>query len=157
MSLSKRARQFQDLLHSRGADVTVVELPGETRTAEDAARTLGCRVEQIVKSLLFRSAATGAPVLVLVSGRNRVDLEKLAATVGEPLVKADAAYVKRVTGYAIGGVPPTGHRSPSTVLVDQDLLTVGETWAAAGTPHAVFKVPGVITDILDEHLVVPVT
>lgn len=157
MSMSKRAQQVQCVLRDRGLDVTVLELPGETRTAEDAADSLGCRVEQIVKSLVFRRAVTDGPVLVLASGRNRIDLEKLAAILGEPLVKADADYVKRVTGYAIGGVPPVGHKCSSTVLVDEDLLAVGETWAAAGTPHAVFKVPGVITDILDEHLVVSVT
>ena len=157
MSINKRAQQVQDALRARGVEATVVELPGATRTAEDAARTLGCHVEQIVKSLVFRRAETGGSVLVLASGKNRVDEKKVARFLGEPLVKADADYVKRVTGYAIGGVPPLGHRSPSTVLVDQDLLEVGEAWAAAGTPNAVFKLPGLITDLLEDHVVISVT
>ncbi|MEV4441891.1 YbaK/EbsC family protein [Streptomyces sp. NPDC049577] len=156
MSISKRARQFQALLDERGLDLTVVELPDSTRTADDAARALGCEKSQIVKSLVFRDTATGAPVMVLASGTNRVDERVVAKVLGSAIGKADADFVKRVTGYSIGGVPPLGHKEELTLLVDEDLLGFEETWAAAGTPHAVFKIPGRITAILPEHRVVAV-
>lgn len=157
MSISKRAQQFQDLLQGRGLDLTVIELPDSTRTADDAARSLGCEKAQIVKSLVFRAAATDQPVLVLASGPNRVNERAISAVIGEEIGKADADYVKRVTGFAIGGVPPIGHREQLTVLVDKDLLRYEETWAAAGTPNAVFRIPGPLTAILSEHVVVSVT
>ncbi|WP_327701907.1 YbaK/EbsC family protein [Streptomyces decoyicus] len=156
MTLSKRAQQFQDALHRRGLDLTVVELPDSTRTAADAASALGCGTAQIVKSLVFRKEPTGEPVMVLASGPNRVNEKTIAARVGGRIGKADAEFVKQTTGYAIGGVPPVCHREPLTVLVDEDLLAFEETWAAAGTPHAVFKISGRITEILDHHTVVSV-
>lgn len=157
MSISKRARQFQDTLHQRGYDLAVVELPDSTRTADDAAKALGCSKAQIVKSLVFRHVATDKPVVVLASGPNRVNEDVISGLLGSEIAKADADYVKRVTGFAIGGVPPLGHREPVTMFVDEDLLGFEETWAAAGTPHAVFKIPGKITDFLPEHTVVSVT
>ncbi|KIZ17551.1 YbaK/EbsC family protein [Streptomyces natalensis] len=156
MNISKRAQQFQETLRERGLDLTVVELPDSTRTADDAARALGCEKAQIVKSLVFKDTSTGAPVMVLASGTNRVDEKTLAEQLGSTIGKADADFVKRVTGYSIGGVPPLGHKEQLTLLVDADLLAFEETWAAAGTPHAVFKISGKITDILPEHRVVAV-
>jgi prolyl-tRNA editing enzyme YbaK/EbsC (Cys-tRNA(Pro) deacylase) len=156
VTLSKRARQFQQTLDERGLGLTVQELPDSTRTADDAARALGCSKAQIVKSLVFRAAATGAPVVVLASGPNQVDLDTVAERIGGGIEKADADFVKSVTGYAIGGVPPLGHKEPVTLLVDEDLLTFDEVWAAAGTPNAVFKIPGKITEILPEHTVLKV-
>lgn len=157
VTLSKRARQLQALLDERGTGLTVLELPDSTRTAEEAARALGCSAAQTVKSLVFRDLATGAPVVVLASGPNRVDEKTIAGHLGHEVGKADADYVKTATGYSIGGVPPIGHRSPVTVFVDEDLLAFGEVWAAAGTPHAVFKIPGNLTTILAEHAVISVT
>ena len=156
MSLSKRARQFQDILDQRGLDLTVVELPESTHTADDAARALGCEKAQIVKSLVFRSVTTGEAVLVLASGPNRVDEKAVAAAVGGDIAKADADFVKAVTGYTIGGVPPLGHKEDLTVFVDEDLLSFTETWAAAGTPRAVFRIPMTITEILPAHTVLSV-
>jgi prolyl-tRNA editing enzyme YbaK/EbsC (Cys-tRNA(Pro) deacylase) len=156
MSISKRARQFQEILHTRGLDLTVVELPASTRTADDAARALGCEKAQIVKSLVFRRTGTDEPVMVLASGPNRVNEQAIAERVGGEIGKADADFVKRVTGFAIGGVPPLGHKEQVLIYVDEDLLDFDETWAAAGTPNAVFKIPGKITDILPEHTVVSV-
>lgn len=153
MTLSKRARQFQAVLDERGTGLTVLELPDSTRTAEDAARTLGCSTAQIVKSLVFRDAVTGGPVMVLASGPNRVDEKIIAERVGHEIGKADADFVKEATGYSIGGVPPLGHKQPVTLFVDEDLLGFDEVWAAAGNPHAVFKIPGKLTDILPEHTV----
>jgi prolyl-tRNA editing enzyme YbaK/EbsC (Cys-tRNA(Pro) deacylase) len=156
MSISKRAQQFQDLLTDAGLNLTVLELPDSTRTADDAARTLGCKKAQIVKSLVFRAVADNRPIVVLASGPNRVNEETIARLVGSQIVKGDADFVKDVTGFAIGGVPPLGHRQKVTLLVDEDLLAFDEVWAAAGTPNAVFKIAGRLREILPEHQVVSV-
>ena len=106
------------------------EFPEGTRTAQDAAAAVGCSVGQIVKSLVF--VRDGEPVLVLCSGANTVDAQRLG------LHKADADLVRRATGFAIGGVPPYGHPAPLETLVDEDLMAHDEVWAAAGTPRSVF-------------------
>ena len=121
-----------------GPGFTVLEFPASTRTAADAAAAIGCTVAQIAKSLVFRAAASGRPVLVVASGVNRVDEAKVAAVVGEPIARADAAFVREKTGFAIGGVPPVGHAEPPVVVLDADLEAFAEIWAAAGTPNAVF-------------------
>jgi prolyl-tRNA editing enzyme YbaK/EbsC (Cys-tRNA(Pro) deacylase) len=117
----------------------VSTFPAGTRTAADAAAAIGCDVAQIVKSLVFRKRSGGA-LLILASGRNRVDEAKVAALVAEPIRKADAVFVREVTGFAIGGVPPAGHAEPIDTLVDRHLLSLGELWAAAGTPRTVFPI-----------------
>ena len=117
----------------------IVELPESTRSATEAAQAIGCGVEQIVKSLVFRGQSTNRPILAVVSGGNRVDEEKLAVLVAEPVAKADAEYVRQRTGYAIGGVPPVGHVESLVCVVDEDLLQYEQIWAAAGTPRAVFQ------------------
>jgi prolyl-tRNA editing enzyme YbaK/EbsC (Cys-tRNA(Pro) deacylase) len=140
--LSPSAARVREALRERGAPADVRELPDSTRTAPEAAAAVGCRVEQIVKSLVFRRAGSGAPVLVLAGGANRVDEERVEALLGEPVAKADADYVRTHTGYAIGGVPPVGHPEPLETLIDEDLVALAEVWAAAGTPRAVFPVAG---------------
>ncbi|MFE9681071.1 YbaK/EbsC family protein [Streptomyces sp. NPDC006285] len=157
MTLGKSARKFQEELDRRGLDATVIELASSTRTADDAANSLGCAPAQIVKSLVFRATTTGEAVIVLASGPNRVNEKTLAAHVGSEIGKADADFVKTTTGYSIGGVPPLGHKNEAVLFVDQDLLGFPEVWAAAGTPHAVFKISGAITEILPKHTVVDVT
>ncbi|MCC7275826.1 MAG: YbaK/EbsC family protein [Alphaproteobacteria bacterium] len=117
----------------------VVTFPESTRTAAEAAAAIGCTVAQIAKSLVFRSRDTVRPVLVLASGVNRVDERKVAAALGEPIARADAEFVRVATGYAIGGVPPLAHATPSVVFVDAALAAHDPLWAAAGTPHAVFR------------------
>lgn len=136
--LSPSAQRIQAALRERGKDLEVVELPQSTRTAAEAAAAIGCTVAQIAKSILFR-AADGSPVLVVASGVNRIDEAKVAALLGRPIGKADAAYVRERTGFAIGGIPPLGHAEAIETLVDEDLLELGEIWAAAGTPNAVFR------------------
>jgi prolyl-tRNA editing enzyme YbaK/EbsC (Cys-tRNA(Pro) deacylase) len=81
----------------------------------------------------------GKPVLVIASGANRVNESQIAAYLGEAIGKADADFVRAQTGFAIGGVPPVGHAQPITTIVDEDLLALGEVWAAAGAPNALFK------------------
>lgn len=157
MTLAKRAQQFQQRLHDSGLNFQVVELPASTRTADDAALALGCAKEQIIKSLVFRVSTTDTPVLVLASGPNRVNERTLEQLLKVDIAKADANFVKKATGFAIGGVPPLGHRQPLTTVVDEDLLRYPVTWAAAGTPNAVFEITGPLTAVLPPHVVSSIT
>ncbi|TBO55877.1 YbaK/EbsC family protein, partial [Streptomyces kasugaensis] len=117
--------------------VEVRRFPEATRTAAEAAAAIGCDLAQIVKSLIF--AADGEPVLVLMDGASRVDVARVRAELGATKVgRANAEVVRETTGYAIGGVPPFGHRTRTRVLADRGLLAHGTVWAAAGTPHTVF-------------------
>jgi prolyl-tRNA editing enzyme YbaK/EbsC (Cys-tRNA(Pro) deacylase) len=97
-------------------------------------------VAQIVKSLIFEKAESGAPVLILVSGKNRVDEKAMKATIGEALKRIDADRVRALTGFAIGGVAPLGSLTPLDTFMDADLMAFATVWAAAGAPHAVFEV-----------------
>lgn len=111
--------------------------PDQTRTAQEAAAAIGCELSQICKSLIF--AADGVPVLVLMDGSSRVDLELVRRELGaEKVTRAKADIVREATGYAIGGVPPFGHVTKTRVLADRSLLGHDVVWAAAGTPYAVF-------------------
>ena len=121
-----------------GPRFEVVEFDAGTRTAEDAAAAIGCKAAEIAKSLIFRSAS-GRPVLLVASGAHRVDENKVEALVGEPIARADADFVREATGFAIGGVPPVGHRTAPIALIDKSLMAFNEIWAAAGTPNAVFR------------------
>lgn len=139
-SLSPSAQKVQDALVALGFEACeVIELPDSTRTAVEAAAAIGCTVEQIVKSLVFKGRQTDRPVLVVASGPNRVNTGTITALVGEPVDKPDADYVRARTGFVIGGVPPVGHSESLVTFIDQDLLQYGTIWAAAGTPRAVFE------------------
>lgn len=129
---------FQDHLKQLGLTGQVVEFEQTTRTAADAAAAIGCDVSQIVKSIIFRAQPSGQAVLVLTSGSNRVSEPLVESLVGEKLGKADADFVRSVTGYAIGGVPPFGFQQPQHSYIDENLLSYDLIWAAAGTPNAVF-------------------
>ena len=124
---------------AKGFSFEVKELPGSTRTAQEAADSVGCAVAQIAKSLVFREKETDLPVLVIASGSNRVDLAKIEKETGLKLGKADGNFVKERVGYAIGGVPPAGHNEPLETILDKDLKKYEVIWAAAGTPFAVFQ------------------
>lgn len=137
-AISSSARRVQDALAAAGIAARVMELPQSTRTAGEAAEALGCRVEQIAKSLVFRRADDGRPVLVIASGKNRVDEALVGEHLGTGIAMADADFVRRATGFAIGGVPPLGHESPIETLIDRDLLAYETIWAAGGTPRALF-------------------
>ncbi len=138
-SLSPSVQRVQDALGSLGFGHQVVELPASTRTSAEAAQAVGCQVGQIAKSLVFQGKNTHQPILVIASGANRVNEQKMADIISEPLGKADADYVRQHTGFAIGGVPPVGHVEKIEIFIDEDLLQYDEIWAAAGSPHAVFK------------------
>ena len=122
-----------------GEGFEVLEFETSTRTAAEAAAAIGCTVGQIAKSLIFRAVDSGRPVLAIASGSVRVDEARLAELLGEGIGRADAAFVREQTGYAIGGVPPVGHRSESAILIDETLLAFETIWAAGGTPNAVFR------------------
>lgn len=146
--LPKSAQRVQDALIARGLSISVVEFPDSTRTAQEAADAIGCTVEQIVKSLLFRRKTTGRPVMALASGANRVDEKALKALLGENVERADPEFVLAHTGYAIGGVPPVGLAEPIETFMDEDLMRYGVVWAAAGTPHAVFSLtPSILAEL----------
>jgi prolyl-tRNA editing enzyme YbaK/EbsC (Cys-tRNA(Pro) deacylase) len=135
--LPRSTKAVMEAGRSVGLDLDVREFPDGTRTAADAARAIGCAVDQIVKSLVF--IADAQPVLVLTSGGNRVDVVKLGREAGAVAVrKADAEEVRAATGYAIGGTPPFGHARPLRCFVDQDMMPFDRVWAAAGTPEGVF-------------------
>lgn len=138
--LKEAARRVQQRAAALGLDIEVRQMPASTRTAQDAAAACGCGVGQIVKSLVFKGRSSGKPYLLLVSGSNRVDEKGVAATIGEPLVRPEAQFVRDVTGYAIGGIPPIGHDTPLATYFDRDLLQYEVVWAAAGTPESVFPV-----------------
>ncbi len=132
--------RFAEALKELGLDSVIGEVrsfPDATRTAAQAAEAIGCELSEIVKSLIF--AADGVPVLVLMDGSSRVDMERVRRELGaEKVTRPNADVVRETTGYAIGGVPPFGHRTKTRVLADRGLLDHAVVWAAAGTPHTVF-------------------
>lgn len=156
ISLSKSAQSVQDALAQKGLTLKVVELSASTRTAQEAATAIGCTVAQIVKSLIFRTKDTNTPILVLASGINRVNEKAIEKHIGEQLLKADADFTREVTGFAIGGIPPIGHKQHIQTFIDEDLLTYEELWAAAGTPHAVFCLKSSDLVMLTHGTVTPV-
>ncbi|HEU0195565.1 MAG TPA: YbaK/EbsC family protein [Gaiellales bacterium] len=129
------AARFQDRASALGIDIHVQELADSTRTAEDAARAVGCELGQIVKSVVLK-AADGGPMLCLCAGDRRIDLGAL----GDGVVMARGREVREATGYAIGGVPPICHERPVATVVDSSLRRFSTVWCAAGTPNAVFEI-----------------
>ena len=141
--LSPSAQKVQDALRALGFDLTVIEHGKSTRTAQEAADRVGVKLGQIVKSLIFNGKVSGKPILVLTSGANRVDEKQIRAYAGEKIGRADPDFVREVTGYAIGGVPPIAHVQEMETYLDEDLMQYDVIWAAAGTPNAVFELtPG---------------
>lgn len=139
--LHPTAQKVAEAARKLNLDISIKEFEATTRTAEDAARAIGCTVAQIVKSLLF--VVDDQPVMALVSGANRLDEKKLAVLrgVGKKKVKrADAETTRAATGFAIGGVPPFGHPTRLPTYVDEEFLRFEVIWAAAGTPNAVFAI-----------------
>jgi prolyl-tRNA editing enzyme YbaK/EbsC (Cys-tRNA(Pro) deacylase) len=138
-----QAERFRETLRALGEDGAVRETDGSAHTAAQAAAALGVPVETIVKSLVFTVTAPGsasAPLLVLASGPNRVDVHRIGDRLGGTVGKADAATVKEATGFSIGAVPPLGHPLPLRTLIDESLLRYDVLWAAAGSATAVFPI-----------------
>jgi prolyl-tRNA editing enzyme YbaK/EbsC (Cys-tRNA(Pro) deacylase) len=122
-----------------GPGYSVVEFDESTHTAQEAADAIGCQLAQIAKSVIFRSAS-GKPVMVIASGATRVDEKKIRAFLGEKIERASPDFVKEMTGFEVGGVPPLGHASPCIVYIDEDLRNFPTLWAAGGTGNAVFEI-----------------
>lgn len=137
--LNGSANKVQLVLDRFGLKFQVIELLKSTRTAKEAANAIGCELGQIAKSLIFQSCNTQTPICFIASGANNIDEKKFNDLLGEGIEKANAVFVAKHTGYAIGGIPPVGHSTPMKTFIDEDLFKYGEIWAAAGTPHAVFK------------------
>ena len=120
--------------------IFIQRMDQSTRTAQEAADACGCMLDQIVKSLIFEGAETGALKLLLVAGGNRIDMALAPDYVGEGLIRADPRLVRERTGFAIGGVAPIGHLQPIDCFMDRKLLDFTQVWAAAGRPDSVFRV-----------------
>lgn len=123
-----------------GPSFAVVEFEHSTHTAQEAADAIGCSLSQIAKSIIFRAAGSGKAVLVIASGSNKVDEKKIRGLLGEKIERASADFVRQMTGFEVGGVPPLGHAQPCTVFLDEDLKNFPTLWAAGGTPNAVFEI-----------------
>jgi prolyl-tRNA editing enzyme YbaK/EbsC (Cys-tRNA(Pro) deacylase) len=135
--MSDSVERVRAALLAAGHADTISEFPEGTRTSQDAANAIGCTVAQIAKSIVLR--AGDQVVLVIASGANRVDLAKVSALIGAPVKSADGRWVRDVTGFAIGGVPPIGHESAIRIFIDADLMRLDPIWAAAGSPRHVFR------------------
>ena len=140
--LPEGVQRVARVLAERGHPHAPVMLDGAARTAQQAADALGVALGQIAKSIIFRRLPDDVAVLVITSGDRRVDEHKVQALVcadGQRLGRADADFVKTRTGFSIGGVSPVAHAQAPVTLIDHELLRFDEVWAAAGHPHAVFR------------------
>jgi prolyl-tRNA editing enzyme YbaK/EbsC (Cys-tRNA(Pro) deacylase) len=137
--MSKSLKRVRAALDVAGVETEVRETP-LARTAADAARAIGCDIDQIAKSIILAGQTGGAAILFVTAGGNTVDATKAEHLAGEPLGKADTALIRSQTGFAIGGVSPIGHLSPISAFFDPRLLEFDVIWAAAGTPHHVFRI-----------------
>lgn len=137
--LSPSAQKVQVALDTLGFKLTVIENTESARTAQEAADRVGVTLGQIVKSLIFQGKISGKPILVLTSGSNLVDEKRIKEFAGEKIRRANPDFVREVTGYAIGGVPPIGHTQQIETYIDEDFLQYDLIWAAGGTPNAVFE------------------
>ena len=138
--MSKSRKRVEAALTAAGLTYEVLEMPGETRTAQQAADQVGCLLDQIAKSIIFKGTDSGAAVLFLTAGGNKVDADLATQVAGEPLERADANFVRETTGFAIGGVSPLGHLTPPHCYFDPRLSEFDLVYAAAGTPRHLFAI-----------------
>ena len=138
--MSKSLKRVKRAIEELGLDAEVIEMPGEPRTAQQAADAAGCELDQIAKSIVFQGKDSGQIYLFITAGGNQVDTSKAQDCAGETLTRADANAVRGWTGFAIGGVSPIGHLNHSLMFFDPRLLEFDEIWGAAGTPRHIFRV-----------------
>jgi prolyl-tRNA editing enzyme YbaK/EbsC (Cys-tRNA(Pro) deacylase) len=131
--------RVRDCLMALGMIDTIIVTPEATHTAQAAADALACDVGEIAKSIIFRTESDRA-VLVITSGRNRVDEKKIVALLAEKIGKADADFVRDATGFVIGGVAPVAHARPGLILFDEDLCAYPAIYPAAGHPNTMFRI-----------------
>lgn len=136
--LDEKSLKVQETLESKGYKNKVIEIPESTHTAREAADALGCKIGQIAKSIVFVKKDQD-PIIVVVSGKNKVDKHVLGDHIGSDVDIAKPDFVEEVTGFVVGGVPPVGHQKKIAIYIDEDLLGFAELWAAAGTSNSVFK------------------
>ena len=137
--MDKYVKRVHRVLTQNNFDGEIVTRVQTTKTAEEAANVSGVTVGQIVKSLIFREVESNNAILILVSGKNRVNTELFEKITSIKLSKADAEFVLKQTGFHIGGVPPVGHLKKVQTFIDEDLFDYDEIWASAGTEFSVFK------------------
>jgi len=137
--MSKSLSRVTTALHAAGLNVAIHAFTKPTRTAAEAATAAGCTLDQIVKSILLQGQS-GHLYLFLTAGGNQVDPTRAATLTAEPLHRADADTIRRITGFAIGGVSPIGHLTALPVWIDSTLMAFDTVWAAAGTPNHIFRV-----------------
>jgi prolyl-tRNA editing enzyme YbaK/EbsC (Cys-tRNA(Pro) deacylase) len=142
--MSKSLKRVTQALQTAKCGVEPIEI-GQATTAQMAADLVGCGIDQIAKSIIFRGEMSGEAVLFVTAGGNQVDGDRAATLAGEPLGKADAGLIRAQTGFAIGGVSPVGHLTPPRGFLDPRLLDFDTVWAAAGTPRHLF---GIAPDLL---------
>jgi prolyl-tRNA editing enzyme YbaK/EbsC (Cys-tRNA(Pro) deacylase) len=151
--MSKSMKRVEQALASAGLTVEILEMRAETRTAEQAADSAGCALDQIAKSIIFRGADSGHVVLFITAGGNRVSPKRASEVAGQPLDKADADLIRAETGFAIGGVAPIGHLAPVASFFDPRLLDFDRIYAAAGTPRHIFAIaPAALLKLTDAQL-----
>ena len=150
--MSKSLKRVRAALEAAGLPIDIREV-GQARTAQEAADSVGCHLDQIAKSIIFRAETSDNAVLFLTAGGNRVDAKKASACAGEPLGKADATLIRAQTGFAIGGVAPIGPLTPIRAWLDPRLLEFDVVWAAAGTPRHVFPLdPALLPNISNAQI-----
>lgn len=137
--MSKSLKRVTRALQEAGTESTPVEV-GQATTAQMAADLVGCTVDQIAKSIIFRGETSNSAILFVTAGGNQVDAAKASDLAGEPLGKADADLIRAQTGFAIGGVSPVGHLTAPRAFFDPRLIEFDTVWAAAGTPRHVFSI-----------------
>jgi prolyl-tRNA editing enzyme YbaK/EbsC (Cys-tRNA(Pro) deacylase) len=138
--MSKSLKRVQAALDAAGIATEVMEMGDLTKTAQQAADAAGCDLDQIAKSVIFQGQSSGEALLFLTAGGNKVDADKASTVAGEPLGKADAALIRKQTGFAIGGVSPVGHLNPIRAFADPRLTEFDVVYAAAGTPRHIFPI-----------------
>ena len=138
--MSKSLKRVMRALEAGGLDISPLKMSDGARTAQAAADAVGCDLDQIAKSIIFRGENSGLAILFITAGGRQVCLNKASAVAGEPLGKAAAELIRAQTGFAIGGVSPIGHLSMIRAFFDPGLLGFDTIWAAAGTPRHVFPI-----------------
>jgi Cys-tRNA(Pro) deacylase len=119
---------------------TIKKLDQSTHTAAQAAQAIDCEIDQIAKSLIFQTVKDKQGILVITSGANRVDTTKVGKAFGEKVKMASPKFVKELSGYSVGGVPPFGHKSQIQTFIDKHLTTFDLIWAAAGSSNSIFSI-----------------
>lgn len=138
--MSKSLKRVAKEAEALDLDIEIIQLKVQTKTAAEAATAMNCKVDQILKSIIFLGADSQRCILFMTAGGKRVCTEKASLLAGEPLLRADAAIIRAQTGFAIGGVSPLGHITEVRKFIDETLLTFDSIWAAAGTPHSMFSI-----------------